>query len=209
MKKALIFDLDGTLVDTLEDIGAAVNATLLHYNLPTHSLLEIKKMIGKGAKNLITRALPEDKREEGFVDEALAYYRAYYDSHLIVHTRVYNGLESVLRELKNKGVIMAVLSNKDDSHVVKIVNTLLPDIFETAMGFNPRFQRKPNPESLVAMMNGLGVSPEDTAYVGDLIVDAETAKNAGVTSVIVEWGFDTVDFDADFIISTPEELYTI
>ncbi len=208
--RAFIFDLDGTLVDTLSDITSAINLMLSDYNFEKHSEAEVVKMIGRGARHLITCALPESKREDAFITEALERYRNYYDANLVVKTHVYCGLSEVLNTLKNKGIKMAVLSNKDDRHVKIIVRKLLPYIFEIYNGFRPHFPHKPAPGAVLDIMDKLGVKPENTVYIGDSSVDVLTAQNAGVYSVGVAWGFAGVEpFKAiapDKIFYTPEEL---
>lgn len=200
-KKALIFDLDGTLVDTLSDIASAVNSMLSHYGFPLHQEDEIRKMIGKGAKNLISQALPSD--EIGMLDEALAYYRQCYDSNLVVKTHAYDGVLDVLHNFKEKGVKLAILSNKDDCHVKRITDALMPDLFVSANGFSPMFPHKPAPDSLFAIMDQMKVSSAETAYVGDSAVDVQTARNANVMAIGVTWGFGG---EASFAMDAPDVL---
>lgn len=188
-KKLLIFDLDGTLVNTAEDIADSVNAAMAHFHYPVHSNEKIVTFIGNGARTLIKRAMPSDETSEEKVDEVLEYYRNWYDHHLIVHTYVYDGLLDALNELKNRGVKLAVLSNKDNRHVREIVNTLLPDIFDVANGYLPEYPHKPAPDSTLAIAERLGIKPEACAFIGDSAVDIQTAKRAGMTSVGVAWGF--------------------
>ncbi len=209
-KRALIFDLDGTLVNTVSDIANAVNEMLIRYGFPIHDDDTVRKMIGKGAKNLISQVLPEKNRTPEFIDEALEYYRDCYDKKLIVKTHIYEGLLDVLLKLKSNGVKMAVLSNKDDRHVKKIVKALLPDIFVLANGFSPIYPHKPAPDSVFAIMETMGVKKEETAYVGDSAVDIQTARNAGITAIGVSWGFSGISaFDnnvPDIIVNSPSEL---
>lgn len=212
-KKAYIFDLDGTLVNTLSDIASAVNEMLTHYGFDRHSDDEIRLMIGKGARNLITRALPEDRRNQEFVDEALEYYRGCYDRNTVVNSYVYEGLSQVVEALKSNGAKLAILSNKDDRHVKKIVEALLPDCFLFANGFSPLYPHKPAPDSVLAMISDMGVAKEEAAYVGDSAVDVQTARNAGIYSVGVTWGFGGVgsfsDCKPDVLVNTPEEILKI
>ena len=212
-KKAIIFDLDGTLVDTLSDISSAVNEMLVHFNLPVHTEADICRMIGTGARNLIRLALPEERRNDAFVDETLEYYRGCYDRSLIVNTRVYKGLYEVLCKFRDDGVKMAILSNKDDGHVKAIVNALLPDLFLYANGFSPLYPRKPSPEAVIALMDKLGVKKEETAFVGDSSVDIQTGRNAGILSVGVTWGFGGKEaflgMTPDVTVDCPEQLLDI
>lgn len=212
-KKALIFDLDGTLVNTLSDIAGSVNEMLSHYGFELHSDDEIRRMIGKGARNLITQALPEGRRDKGFVDEALEYYRKCYDINTVVKSYVYEGVAELLEEFKKRGVKMAVLSNKDDGHVKKIVDALLPDYFLFANGFSPIFPHKPSPDSVLAMMKEMGVTKAETAFVGDSAVDVQTAHNAGILSIGVSWGIggasSFIDCNPDVLVNTPSEILKI
>ncbi len=212
-KKALIFDLDGTLVNTVSDIAGAVNAMLEHYGFPKHDDEAVQRMIGKGAKNLITQALPDKNRTPEFIDEALECYRSCYDRNLIVKTYVYEGLHEVLLTLKNDGVKMAVLSNKDDRHVKEIVKKLMPGFFISADGFSPLYPHKPAPDAVLAIMKKMGVTREETAFVGDSAVDVQTAKNVGMTSVGVSWGFGGAaafsDNVPDIIVDLPSELLNL
>ena len=188
-KRALIFDLDGTLVNTLSDIAFSVNTTLDYFGFPTHTEDDIRKMIGRGSRNLIGNALPADKRSEELIDKALEYYKKYYDKHLVVKTYVYEGLSELLTELKEQGMDLFILSNKDDGQVKEIANTLLPEVFSSINGFSPNFPHKPAPDALNDIIDRFGYSAEDTVLIGDSAVDILTAKNAGVTSVGVTWGF--------------------
>lgn len=212
-KKALIFDLDGTLVDTISDITFSLNKMLDSYGLEMHTEADVRKMIGKGARNLVTRALPENKREDSFIDMALECYRGIYEKNLVVKTYAYDGISEALNELKERGIKLAVLSNKDDSHVKITVDTLLPGVFESVNGFSPLFPHKPSPDAVFDIMKRINVQPEETAFVGDSKVDILTAKNAGIMSVGVMWGFDEgASFEEnvpDVKISMPKELLSI
>lgn len=212
-KNAYIFDLDGTLVNTLSDIAYSVNEMLSHYGFENHSEDEVRRMIGKGSKNLIGQSLPKDKRNEGFISEAHGYYLKCYENNLTRSTYVYEGLMQVLHEFKQRGCKMAVLSNKDDRHVKEIVNVLMPDIFVSVNGFSPLYPHKPAPDSVLAIMEEMGVSKEKTAFVGDSAVDVKTALNAGLYSVGVSWGFGGVDsfcdVTPDILVHTPKQLLDV
>ena len=209
-KKLLIFDLDGTLVNTAEDIADAVNAAMIHFGYPTHNLEKIISFIGNGARLLITRALPSDARGDKLIDEVLEYYRDWYENHLIFHTYVYDGLIDALKTLKLRGVKLAVLSNKDNRHVREIVDTLLPDLFDIANGFLPQYPHKPAPDAVFAIAESLRIKMEDCAFIGDSAVDIQTAKNAGILSVGVAWGFlGTAPYEKntpDIITYSPKDL---
>lgn len=212
-KNALIFDLDGTLVNTLSDIAYSVNEMLNHYGFDKHTEDEIRRMIGKGSKNLISQSLPENMRYDAFVSEAHSYYVKCYEDNLTVRTYVYDGLADVLREFKTRGYRMAVLSNKDDRHVKEIVNTLMPDIFASVNGFSPLYPHKPAPDSVLAIMKEMGVSAERTVFIGDSAIDIKTAANAGLYSIGVSWGFGGVDsfkdVTPDVLVHEPVQLLEI
>lgn len=212
-KKLIIFDLDGTLVDTASDIASAVNMMLEHYGLPIHSEDNVRKMIGKGAKNLIFQALPSTHRGEEALNEALEYYRGCYDRNLIVKTHVYSGIRDVLCELKDRGVQMAILSNKDERQVKTIADTLLPNMFVSVNGFTIKFPHKPAPDAVYDIIDRYGANKDDVAFVGDSSIDVITAKNAGVLSVGVTWGFaGEAAFDLaapDVVVTSPEQLLGI
>ena len=209
-KKAIIFDLDGTLVNTLDDIADSVNDSLAHYGYPTHATDEIRRMIGKGAKNLITRALPSENRDDKTVTEVLEYYRKRYSDNIVVKTHAYDGICGVLEELHSKGVRMAVLSNKDDGQVKEIAGKLLPDVFEIVNGFSPEFPHKPAPDSVLDIMSKMAISADETALVGDSVVDVLTARNANIMSVGVIWGFggeeEFDDTNPDLTVKSASEL---
>ena len=188
MYELIVFDMDGTILDTLDDLHYAVNAAMEKCNLPSRTKEEVKHFIGNGAKKLLERAVGDGKAD---VEKALAYFRETYDVHCADHTKPYDGVLSLLQTLKEKGVKMAVLSNKPDPAVRALAKTYFDGLFMEAMGENEGagIRKKPAPDSLLAVMRRLGVSKEKTVYVGDSEVDIQTAKNAGVDSICVTWGF--------------------
>ena len=205
--------MDGTVVNTLDDIAYNINLMLSYYSFKTHTVEEIKGMIGNGAKKLVERALPKEKVNENFLDEALKTYQNFYDKNIVKDTFVYEGLENVLVSLKNSGVKLAVISNKDERHVTEVIDVLLPGIFDIVWGYNGRFPHKPDPSSVIAIIDIFGLTKEEVAFVGDSKVDILTAKNTGIKSVGVSWGFGGVhSFDEctpDIIIDLPQELLKI
>ncbi len=213
--KAYIFDLDGTLANTIDDITYAINTMLMSYSFPIFTTDEIKMKIGNGAKNLILRSLPENKRDdEEFVLEALKKYQGIYDEHCLDKVRLYDGLFEVLTRLSKEGKKLAVVTNKDAVHAKSIVEKLIPNVFDKVIGYDGTFPHKPCPDSVVYLMKEFGVSPEETAFVGDLWVDVETSRNSSALSVGVGWGFLGVSsFDEnhkpDVIITSAEELLAI
>jgi phosphoglycolate phosphatase len=206
--KAVIFDLDGTLVNSLYDLLDATNYALRLFGQQVHSSSALMKMIGDGTRTLISRALAADKQE--LVDKVMAAMREKYIEICLDKTRPYNGLERVLESLKTLRVRMAVLTNKDQKMAEKIVRHLFGDTFEIIIGGNNGIPVKPEPTSLLQVLKGLDVKPEEALFVGDSNVDVKTAKAAKVKSVGVKWGFrgeaELKEAGADFIIDTPLDL---
>lgn len=186
MKTAVLFDLDGTLLDTLEDLADAVNETLRHYGCPERTLTEVRAMVGNGVRNLVLRALPEEKKPQ--VDEILPFFREYYAAHSQDKTRPYAGIPEVLDALARE-YPLAVASNKPDSMVKALCREYFGDIY--ALGERPGFPRKPAPDMVRQVLSDLGA--DRCVYVGDSEVDVLTAANAGVPCLSVLWGFRDQD----------------
>lgn len=210
MYKIIIFDLDGTLANTLEDLADAVNYGLKKEGLPVHSVEKYKIMVGNGADMLIKRAIaPVD--DESVFERVKGNFNIYYNKHSIDKTVAYDGISRMLSVLKEKNIVTAVLSNKPDQFVSNILNKIYPQHkFEYEWGKKPEYKVKPNPEALIAILDKAGFSREECLYVGDSNVDCYTAKNAGVKCCGVSWGFrgreELVACGADFIIDNPMEL---
>ena len=204
MKTGIIFDLDGTLLDTLEDLAASVNYILKTNGCPEHSLMEIRAMVGNGVRNLILHALPQEKK--ALVDEILPHFRAYYGTHSQIKTRPYNGIPEALAKLM-KEYPVAVASNKPDAMVKPLCQEHFGALY--ALGERAECPRKPAPDMVYAVMKELGV--EKCVYVGDSEVDLETAANAGVPCLSVLWGFRDRDVleaaGGKYFCEKPEELY--
>ncbi len=213
--KAYIFDLDGTVANTIDDITRAVNSMLVSYSLPIFTTDEIKLKIGNGAKNLVKRSLPEEKAEdEAFVVEALKNYQAKYDEYCLDKVRLYDGLYDVLVNLKKQGKHLAIVTNKDASHAAAIVDKLIPNTFDKVIGYDGTFPHKPAPDAVLSLMKEFCVTPSETAFIGDLWVDVETARRAHTLCVGVSWGFLGTDVYKgehvpDVIIERAEDLYLI
>lgn len=188
MYKLIVFDLDGTLLDTLDDLASAVNYALKEHGLPVRTVDEVRAFVGNGVKNLITRAVGEHRENEA---EVLSVFRAYYDKHNADETHVYEGIITLLQALKEKGVPTAVLSNKHDCATKALVKRYLDGFFHCVMGENEAggVRKKPAPDALFALMERFGVQKNETLYIGDSEVDIETANNAGVDCLCVLWGF--------------------
>lgn len=209
--KAVVFDLDGTLINSVDDLGSAVNRTLQANNLPTHELGEYNKFIGDGAEMMVKRALPEDKRDEETVKKCLKQFLDDYFENYTVHTKPYPGISSLLDALEKKNIKFAVLTNKPNAVSQKIVEELFPDRhFELVVGQKEGLARKPDPSGALLISKTLRIKPEDIVYLGDSGVDMQTAKSAGMLPVGVLWGFR--DFDelksngADILIDKPTDI---
>lgn len=186
--KAILFDLDGTLLDTLDDLLDSVNHMLGAFGYPPRSREYVREAVGNGVRNLIVRSLPEGEGAER-VDECLNAFRAHYSQNLDNKTAPYPGVTDMLRELMEKGMRSGVVSNKYDGAVAALCKKHFGDLVQVAIGERPGLGRKPEPDSALLAMELLGASRAHTVYVGDSDVDVETARNAGLKCVAVSWGF--------------------
>lgn len=187
---AVIFDLDGTLMDTLGDIRNAANSAMDAFGLPRHSIDAIRMYIGNGVGALIRRAMPADASDADR-SKALATFQEYYNSHLNVETRPYPGVIEMLKKLNAAGIRVCVNSNKYDGAVQKLCQAHLDGLYFMAAGESGLFPRKPDPTAALKLAAACGARPERTLYVGDSNVDVGTAANAGMTAAWVSWGFRT------------------
>lgn len=190
MFKAVIFDLDGTLADTIDDIGYSINQMLELHGFPKLTRKEHLANINNGAFQLVRRSLPENYREnEDFIRSCLAEYEHFYDAHHMCETVAYDGISDVLTILSKSEVKLAVLSNKQDGYVKDIISTLFPSIKFGAVYGMLDLPAKPDPSSALKIANELKVLPSEVAFVGDSHVDMMTAKNAGMYPIGVSWGY--------------------
>lgn len=206
---AVIFDLDGTLVDTLQDISIAVNSALQHLGAPLHEPDTIRGFVGQGVEQLMASALPHDRRTD--VPQAVTLFRSYYDKHGLGHSKPYPGIMDMLQQLVDTTIPLAILSNKYEPATRQIVSALFPpQWFADVRGQRPDVPLKPNPTSALQICHRLGVHPSNCAMVGDLAADIEVAKSADMTPIGVAWGFGTVsllrDLGAHEIVYSPAEL---
>ncbi|MEE0325326.1 HAD family hydrolase [Butyricicoccus sp.] len=212
MKHAVIFDLDGTLLNTLGDLRAATNHALEVRGLPPHSMEEIRQFIGNGIRLLICRAMPEGT-PEAEIDAALDDFKAYYAAHIHDRTVPYDGIPQLLTALKKRGIQVAVLSNKIDSASQQLIEYFFPGKTDVVFGEHVGVPRKPDPTSCRMVMQQLGVQPEQVLYVGDSGTDMQTAKNAGLYAVGVTWGFRSKEvllkYGADVLVHRPEQILQI
>ena len=207
----MIFDLDGTLLDTIADLAAATNFALRAYNHPVHEVDKYRYFVGDGVRKLVERALPEDARSPIHIDEVLGYFRQYYMRHCEDLTAPYTGIVELLKELQSRGVLLAVASNKFQIGTESLVKRFFPNInFVAVLGQREGVPVKPNPQIIFDIIQLAGVTKEQTLYVGDSGVDMQTAVAAGVDSVGVLWGFRTADEllqnGAGSLASTPREI---
>ena len=211
--QAAIFDMDGTLINSLEDLADSVNETMIHYGFPTHAIEEYRYFVGNGARKLIERSIPKDKAGDAdFVSEALEYYNGCYERHLTDKTRPYDGILEMLERLKEKDIPLGVCTNKQQFAADEIVKVMFPaNMFSAVVGDQKGLPRKPDPTKVLKIANQFNVKPEHVAYFGDTSVDMETAHNAGFLSIGVTWGFrprsELVESGAEILINQPSELW--
>lgn len=188
MYRAVIFDLDGTLLNTLDDLAASTNAALRQFGYPERTVEEVRRFVGNGVRLLMVRALPQGEETPRF-EEILAYFRQHYAAHCREATAPYPGIPALLARLRERGVRVAVVSNKFDAAVKELCHAYFGGEVEVAVGESPAVAKKPAPDAVLAAMRELGVSPADAVYVGDSEVDVETARRAGLPCISVLWGF--------------------
>ncbi len=210
---AVIFDLDGTLCDTLCDIHRSLNMMLAECGYPEITYEKAYDSINRGARNLVTNVLPESvATDDAEVTRCLDIYNGHYAQHYLDNIRLYDGIFDLCTKLKADGVKLAVLSNKPHVFVSEIVKKLLPDLFEVVMGQSD-LPHKPDPTAPLYIADKLGVSPDRTVFCGDSNIDMTTGLNANMLPVGVSWGYRPagvlLEAGADFIIDTPDELYEI
>lgn len=186
--KAVIWDLDGTLLNTLDDLAASVNAALAMNGMPLRSTEEVRAFVGNGIRNLMMRAVPDGEANPAF-DKALEDFTRHYGAHSRDRTRPYDGILEMLDRLSAAGVKHAIVSNKIDFAVKALSRAYFGERMCAAIGDDPSRARKPAPDSVLAAMREMGVTAQETVYVGDSDVDVLTARNAGVPCVAVLWGF--------------------
>jgi len=205
-----IFDLDGTLLDTLQDLATSVNYTLRQHDMPEHSIDDIRRFVGNGVRKLMERAVPDGAQNPLF-ESAFATFRQYYMQHSLDTTRPYDGIPEMLDELKRRGCRIAVVSNKMMAATQELIAHFFPQI-EVAIGEHEAegIRKKPAPDTVREALRQLGVTTKNAVYVGDSDVDIETAYNSGLPCISVLWGFRDRDFllshGATTLISCPEEL---
>ncbi|MEE0921194.1 MAG: HAD family hydrolase [Paludibacteraceae bacterium] len=212
----LIFDLDGTLINTIDDLGQACNHALSACGFPTHKIEDYPRLVGNGINKLIERALPKEHRNEATVLRLREYFVPFYDQHNCDLTRPYAGIPELLKALKAAGHTLAVASNKYQAATEKIVAHFFPNIFDVVLGERVGVARKPNPQivwDIIHRLSPLASHLSPMYYIGDSLVDAATAKAAKLPFVACTWGFCTREqlqtAQADYTINHPLELLNI
>lgn len=210
--KAIIFDLDGTLTDTLEDLFLSVNHALRCCDLPERSLDEVRRFVGNGVRKLIERAVPSNT-DPILTEQCFEHFRTHYMVHCQEHTTLYPGIATLLMTLHARGYRMAVVSNKLQSGVDELARTFFKGVIDVAIGEQQGIPRKPEPNMVEAALSQLGVSKEEAIYVGDSDVDLQTAANAGLPCISVLWGFRNRDFliahGATILAEKPQDVLTL
>ena len=229
-----IFDLDGTILNTLDDLAESVNFALLQNNLSPRTVGEVRQFVGNGIRNLITRSvcaaeglsliegetvfprfsptatLSEKDAVFSLIDRVHASFTEHYKIHCADKTRPYDGICGMMKSLREEGIKTAVVSNKADYAVQELCSRYFPGLFDLALGEREGIMRKPSPDSIFAVMKQYDAGKEETVYIGDSDVDIETAKNAGIDCISVSWGFRSTEFlrqhKADVIVDSVKEL---
>ena len=204
-----IFDLDGTLLSTLEDLATSTNYALRWAGMPERTVEEIRMFVGNGVKLLMERAIPDGVKNPKF-EETYAKFREHYMEHNLDTTSPYKGIPELLRELKRRGKNLAIVSNKFYAATQDLARHFFPDTIEVAIGERENICKKPAPDTVVEALRQLGVSKEGAVYIGDSDVDVMTAKNCGLPCISVLWGFRDKDFltahGATMFVEKPEEI---
>ena len=210
--KAVIFDLDGTLVNSIADLSDSVNIMLKEYGYPEHDEDEYRYFVGNGSRKLVERALPKEKSgDNAFVSEALAKFKKIYSSRYLEKTRAYHAIPEVLRELRDWGIPLGICTNKHQE-AADVISRILFDenTFQEVRGDTPGTKRKPDPEKPLEIAQHFGVEPFEVAYLGDSGVDMQTACNAGFLPVGVLWGFrdkkELIENGAEVLLNNPVDL---
>lgn len=212
MKKAVIFDLDGTLLNTLDDLADSTNYALSKFGYPTRTIEEVRQFVGNGVAKLIERAIPEGKNNPKF-EKCLAIFKENYAQNMYNKTAPYNGIIEMLSNLKSKGIKIAVVSNKFDLAVKELCKKYFEGFIDFAAGENEAqgIKKKPAPDTVISVLNEFNFAPEDAVYVGDSDVDIMTAKNSQMPCISVTWGFRDEKFllenGATILINAPSEIY--
>ncbi len=207
MYKYVLFDMDGTVLDTIQDLTDAVNYTLRRFRYPEITTDDCKYALGNGARHLLEVSTPPGAD----IEALLEVYLPYYKDHCLIKTAPYPGIMELMEKLKSAGITMAVISNKPDAATRELADRFFSGLLDFAVGESETVKRKPNPDAVLAAIRNFNAAPEDCVYVGDTEVDIRTAENAGIHCITVGWGFrtrqDLFDAGATEFVSDAEDLY--
>lgn len=208
----IVFDMDGTVLNTLEDLTVSMNYVLDRFNMPGHSLEEYRLFFGNGVKEALRLSLPEGASAD-IIDEMMVVFKEHYDAHCLDRTRPYDGIVDVMRQLKEKGYRLAIVSNKIDSAVKELNDRFFADYVDTALGEKTGINRKPAPDMVYAALKEMGSTKEESIYIGDSEVDLMTARNSELPCISVLWGFrdkkNLIEQGADCFADRPEDIIRI
>ena len=209
--KAVIFDLDGTLLDTLDDLADAVNHTLGEFNYPQRTKADIRRFLGNGIERLAKQVLPENVTENEF-RHVFGVYKEYYTAHCQIKTKAYSGIAELLHSLKAKGYKLAIVSNKNAEAVEALNQTYFAKEVDVAIGQKAGIRKKPAPDTVLMALQALSVDKAEAVYVGDSEVDKATADNTGMDVILVTWGFrdktELEQLQPNYLVNKPQEILT-
>ena len=210
--QAVLFDMDGTVLDTLDDLCDSINHSLAEFSLPNVSREHVRQCLGNGAAFLVSHSIPAGSSPELEAD-VLAFYKPWYDAHCLIKTAPYEGILPMMQSLKEQGLRLAIISNKPDRAVQELSDAFFPGLLELSVGESPSVRRKPAPDTVLTAASQIGLSVDQCVYVGDSEVDLQTARNAGMDCISVTWGFrdeaQLIEAGASVLVRTPEELESL
>ncbi len=208
----ILFDMDGTVLDTLADLTNAVNYSLRHFSLPERSTEEVRAFLGGGVREFVQRSVPDGCDGE-LMERVLSFFSTWYESHCLIETAPYPGILELMEKLREAGCKLAIVSNKPHDAVVSLSESLFPGLLETAVGVRPGFRRKPDPDLVLFAMDAISAVKEQCLYVGDSEPDILTARNVGIDCASVTWGYRSkqqlLDCGAKHIVGNMNELLSM
>ena len=210
--QAVLFDMDGTVLDTLDDLCDSISHSLAEFSLPQVSREHVRQCLGNGAAFLVSHSIPAGSSPE-LEANVLAFYKPWYDAHCLIKTAPYEGILPMMQSLKEQGLRLAIISNKPDRAVQELSDAFFPGLLELSVGESPSVRRKPAPDTVLTAASQIGLSVDQCVYVGDSEVDLQTARNAGMDCISVTWGFrdeaQLIEAGASVLVRTPEELESL
>ena len=210
--QAVLFDMDGTVLDTLDDLCDSINHSLAEFSLPPVSREHVRQCLGNGAAFLVSHSIPAGSSPE-LEANVLAFYKPWYDAHCLIKTAPYEGILPMMQSLKEQGLRLAIISNKPDRAVQELSDAFFPGLLELSVGESPSVRRKPAPDTVLTAASQIGLPVDQCVYVGDSEVDLQTARNAGMDCISVTWGFrdeaQLIEAGASVLVRTPEELESL